>query len=270
MTRFRILFLLSFLQIMLHAYEDQDMDGVDDKDDKCLYTPFMELVDSDGCSTEVLLPPYKFSLIAGLNYSDTDYNTLSKTDTLTTSLEINYTYEDFIFSFSTSYYMNNSNIHRTSGMNDTYLGVDYLTMLDEFYVTVGSGLILPTYDSIYGTNKVDYTLNLNVGYALGNVNYFGVLGHTWIGDTDVVDYVEYKDTNYFSLGVGYLFSPKLYVSSSYNQSDSIYVGVGVISTASMYLFYEIDEELSVNLSYAYGLSDMASDNYLGLNLGYKF
>ena len=264
------LFFLLLLPLGLYAYIDDDMDGVEDKDDSCLYTPFMDIVDNKGCSIESLLPSYHFDLIAGVSYSETDYNTLSKVDTITTTLQLNYYYKKIILSLSSSYYNNYGDDYRASGMNDTYLGLEYILFDEELYMSLGGGVVLPTYEDYFGSNKTDYRVNLNLGYTMQNINLFTTFGHSFINDEDVINELYYQDSNYFSLGAGYFFSHKLYTSLSYSESDSIYRDIEKIRTASLYGFYSLNSRSFLNLTYAHGLSDSASDNYLSLSIGYKF
>jgi len=246
------------------------MDGVEDKDDSCLYTPFMDIVDNTGCSIESLLPSYHFDLIVGVSYSDTDYNILSKIDTITTTLQLSYYYKKIILSLNSSYYNNKGDGYNASGMNDTYVGLEYILLDEELYMSLGGGVVLATYEDYFGSNKIDYRVNLNLGYTMENINFFTTFGHTFINDEDVIDELYYQDSNYFSLGAGYFFSHKLYASLSYNESDSIYTEVQKIRTASLYGFYSLSNRSFVNLTYAHGLSDSASDNYLALSFGCKF
>ena len=73
--------LILLLTYSLLAYNDADMDGVDDKIDKCLDTPFMDLVNKDGCTKSSLISPHHFDIIFGtsyLNYDKTDIRLLAK------------------------------------------------------------------------------------------------------------------------------------------------------------------------------------------------
>jgi len=83
-------------------------------------------------------------------------------------------------------------------------------------------------------------------------------------------YHSLSHTNAYSIGVGFYPTQKLYISGSYNSSDSIYTNVKDIDTASFYGFYSIDENWFSTFNYAYGLSDTASDNYFSLRIGYYF
>ena len=255
---------------MLFSYEDRDMDGVDDRNDKCLYTAFSDLVGSDGCTIESLESLHHFDIITGVSFSDTDYNTLSKTDTTTASLQLDYYYKNFSLSLNSSYYANNSETYSSSGMNDTYLGIDYKLAFNKLYVGLGTGLILPTYDNTLNNNNTDYTANVNLSYNVGNLSLFGAYGYTFVNDNDVKDVVSYQNTNYFSLGLGYFLTSKFNVSSYYNTSDSIFKGVSKIETVSLYAYYSMNDDFFTTLNYSYGLSDTASDNYIALKIGYYY
>jgi len=246
------------------------MDGVDDIDDKCLYTPFTDLVGSDGCTIESLESLHHFSFMTGVSFSDTDYNTLSKTDTTTSSLQLDYYYKNFSVSLNTSYYNNSSETYSNSGMNDTYLGLGYQLAFADLYLGVSVGAILPTYDTSLNNNNTDYTASINLSYTLWSLNLFTTYGYTLVNDSDVQDVVSYQNSNYFSLGLGYYFTHKLYMSSYYNISDSIFKTVPKVETQSLYIYYGINENFFTTLTYAYGLSETASDNYIALKIGYNY
>jgi hypothetical protein len=249
------------------------MDGVEDLHDQCAYTPFTDLVDEDGCSIERLVaskPSNSFTLLAALSYADTDYNTFAKTDTFTTSLSLDYTYKKLLFSVSTSYYKNENDTYSASGFNDTYLTGEYRVVDDVLYLGVGVGVILPTYEDSYGTNRTDYLANINFGYTIEDVNIFSMYGYTLVNDEDVAQKSYYQNTHYGALGVGYFFSSKFYASVSYSVSQSIYKDVEDIRSASVFGYYTLSELFFINANYTYGLSDSASDTFISLSLGYKF
>ncbi len=55
MKKFLLLGLIFSLSIYANSgFKDKDMDGVADSRDKCLYTPFFDLVDSRGCTVKTL------------------------------------------------------------------------------------------------------------------------------------------------------------------------------------------------------------------------
>ena len=89
----------------------------------------------------------------------------------------------------------------------------------------------------------------------------------------------YQNTNAFNAGIGFYPTSRLYTSLSYNNSDSIYEKIVNIDgtndmepleTTSAYLFYTIDKHWFTTVSYAYGLSDTASDHFAAVRLGYYF
>jgi len=125
---------------------------------------------------------------------------------------------------------------------------------------------------------MDYTANVNLSYSLGKVNLFGGYSYTMINDDDVTvvaadgntTSVIYQNTQAYSAGVGVYATQKLYMSLAYNASDSIYENIDEITTASAYAYYSIDSHWFSTLSYAYGISDSASDHYASIRLGYFF
>lgn len=264
---------LSFLilfTISLFAYVDGDMDGVEDEYDLCLTTPFTDLVGLDGCSIESLVSSHHFSIIAGVAYSDSDYNTLSKIDTITSSFQVDYYYKNFSLSLATSYFSNKNQTYSDSGLNDTYFGGAYQWMYKDLYVSLGVGVLLPTYDTTLNNNNTDYTANINFSYALGDVSLFGTYGYTLVNDDDVEGVVAYQDSIYYSAGVGYYFNNEFYASSYYNEADSLYKNVEKLQTVSLYAYYSLDENYFLTGSYAYGLSDSASDNFVSVKIGYYY
>ena len=266
-----ILSLLLITSLSLSAYSDYDMDGVEDTLDQCPNTSFNELVDIKGCSTASLVSPHHFDIIFGLGYSQVNYATLEKSDTTTQSVQLDYYYKNFSLQASTSFYNAKSVTSAKKELNDSFLGAYYnVKPNDKLTVRLGAGLIIPTYDDTLNTNNTDYTASLNLSYIVENINLFAGYGYTVVTDDDIPTSVTYQDTNAFSAGLGFYPSANLYLSAAYHSSESIYLGVDKINTASFYLFYNIDKNWFTNLTYSYGLSDTASDNAVSLRLGYYF
>ncbi len=267
-----VLFLLSILTtINLYAYTDNDMDGVDDAIDKCPNTPLTDLADISGCSLKSLVSNHHFDLIVGVEYYDSDYRTLNTTDTLATSVQVDYYYKQFSLQASTSYFTTEGSDYSNNGLYDSFIGASYrLDNIDNLYVSFNVGLILPTYDAELNNNNTDYTASVNLSYTLKKLNIFGGYAYTLINDDDISGVVTYQNTNAFSGGIGYYLSNKLYMSGSYSLSDSMYSSVEDIELASVYGNYVINEKLFTTFSYAYGLSDSASNNYVSVRLGFLF
>ena len=274
-----LLFSFILFATLLFAYEDSDFDGVDDTQDRCPNTPFTELVDINGCGINSLVKEYSFDIVMGMSYSDSDYQTLNTTDTLSSTLQLDYYYKNFSLQASTSYFTTEGDSYSDTGLNDSYLTASYqFDVLEALLVSFGAGIVIPTYQSSLNNNEVDYLASLNLSYNLQKVNVFGGVSYTFIGDEDTTivydtnstTEVNYQDTLSLSVGLGYYLSEKIYLSGGYNFSESIYKNIQEIETLSFYAYYEIDEKYFTTFSYAYGVSDSASKNYLSLRLGYQF
>jgi predicted porin len=282
MKKVLMLLLLGVASSSLMAYSDLDMDGVADSVDQCPNTPLTDLVDIKGCSIKKLQVKQSashYDVIVGANYSGSNYVSTPSTSTYSGSLQVDYYYKDFSLQASTSYYETDSDDYSDNGLNDSFVGMAYnLHPLKALTVRLGVGAILPTYDTSLNNNNTDYTASANVSYALGKVNVFAGYIYTRINDDDVTvtlsdgsqySYI-YNDTNAYSIGAGYYITNKFYLSGAYNSTESIYEGVENADTVSAYAYYSIDAHWFMNGSYAYGLSDSASDNALSIKLGYYF
>lgn len=261
------------------AYVDADMDGVEDAVDRCPNTPFSDLIDINGCTKKSLVSAHHFDIIAGASYAESDSLTLNATDTLASTLQVDYYYKNFSLQASTSYFTTNGDNFSDSGLYDSFVGAAYqFRPLQNLSLRVGAGAILPTYNTSLNNNNTDYTASLNLSYTLSKFNLFGGYSYTQINDDDVslvatdgnVTNIKYQDTSAYSFGAGYYMTNKLYLSGAYHSSDSIYQSIEDIQTASLYGYYAIDEHWFSTCSYAYGLSDSASKNYVSLRLGYFF
>lgn len=263
----KALILITAASLSLSAYSDYDMDGVDDSNDRCPNTPFNELVDIKGCTVKTLASEHHFDVIYGLSFSEADYTSTPKSDTLSQSLQIDYYYQNFSLQASSSYYDSDSD----SGMNDSFVGAYYkLSPENELTLRFGVGAIIPTYDTELDNNNMDFIGSANFSYMLKSINLFGGYSYTVINDDDVLGIVSYQNTSSYSGGVGFYPLKNLYMSGSYNNSESIYKGSEDIETLSLYTFYSINANWFTNLSYSYGLSDSASDNAIAVRLGYYF
>lgn len=258
---------LMLTSLSLSAYSDYDMDGVEDSSDQCPNTSFNELVDIKGCTTKTLKSEHHFDIIYGLSFSEADYSSTSKSDTLTQNLQIDYYYQNFSLQASSSYY----NSDDDSGINDSFIGAYYkIFPINKLTLRFGAGAIIPNYDTELDNNNMDVVASANFSYMIESINLFGGYSYTMINDDDILGIVSYQNTNSYSGGIGFYPAKNLYLSGSYGNSDSIYKGTEAIETASVYGFYTINANWFTSFSYSYGLSDSASDNSLALHLGYYF
>ncbi|WP_373071400.1 DUF3187 domain-containing protein [Sulfurimonas sp.] len=269
----RFLLLLFTLQLTLFAYNDYDLDGVEDTNDRCPNTPFSELVDANGCTISSTTSLHNFDFIYGISFTDSDYSG-ENTKTTSHSFQFDYYYKDFSLELSTSYMSSKSTSYNENGIDDSFVGAYYQFLpIKNLKISTGVGVIIPTYDSNLNNNNTDYTASLSASYALENINIFAGYIYTKVNDDDINNtdiIVNYQDTNAYSIGVGFYPTQRLYVSGSYFISDSVYKTDETIKTISAYAFYTIDSKWFTTFSYANGLSDSANDNYLSLRLGYRF
>lgn len=258
---------------VLSAYVDSDMDGVEDPQDQCPNTLLTDLVDIKGCSIKSLKTPIHYDIIAGIGYSQTNYNNNQDTDTISNTLQLDYYYGNISFQLSGSYYTSNGSTQE-SGFNDTYAAAYYkLVPVENLSVRIGVGVVLPTYNSDFNNNNTDYVGSINLSYRILNYNLFGGYSHTMVNDSDVATSsgsVSYQDVDAYNFGIGTYIAQRFYTSISYSSSKSIYKSVEDIQSASAYLNYSVDKNWFLTSSYSHGLSESASDHSLSLKVGYFF
>jgi len=272
-TRNITLFLLLSIST-LFAYDDFDMDGVDDLHDKCPNTPFSELVDISGCTIQSLQSPHHFDFIVGVDYAQTDYRTTEKTDIYSSSIQFDYYYKAFSFQASSSYFNSRSSSYKENGINDSSLALYYnTTAFTNLYIKIGAGVILPTYNTSLNNNNTDYMINLNLSYQLEAFTYFGGYNYIQINDDNINSStlsINYQNIQAYNFGLGYYPSEQTYTSISYNSSKSLYSSIEDIKTASFYLYYTLNKHYFTTFSYAYGLSESASKHSTSFKIGYYF
>jgi hypothetical protein len=267
----RIFLLLFMTMPILFAFIDSDLDGVADPTDQCPNTPISELVDIKGCSIEALKSSHHYDIIVGRSYSEIDYNTNEKTDTHSTTLQLDYFYKNFSAQVLTAYYSSKSASYSDSGLTDTTLAAYYLVPINHsLSIRLGAGVLLPTFDSTLNNNNTDYLATLSATYSIDRLNLFAGYNFTKVNDDDIASFVTYQNTHAYNAGMGYYMTNKWYASVSYYQADAIYTSMEDIKSASLYNFYSLDKNWFTTLSYARGLSDSASDHSVSLRLGYNF
>lgn len=267
----RILFIL-FLSVLQVFALDRDLDGVDDTSDRCKNTPFGDLVDAFGCTKQTLFTDTAYDIIVGATYADTNYNTLEKANTLTSTLQADVYHGNISAQILTSYFRSDETNISDSGYNDTQLGV-YIKTNPSSSLTLqpGFGVILPTYNSGYDNEAVDLFGSINAQYDLDeHTHIFGGLTYTLINDKDVPNRVQYQNTTAFTAGVGYATSNNGFINLAYTQSQSIYAQVEALKTLSLNGMVPLDAHWFILGNYRYGLSDSTSDNEIALRLGYYF
>ncbi len=283
------------LQQAAFAYEDSDLDGVEDSVDICPDTPFDEFVDRYGCSLRQKSTGYRskqrFTLQVGTDISSDD------TYDSTTSLRLygNYRYEDVDFTVSNITSVNGAYQEDNSGSDsDLYLSVGYFTSLPsatlKFSVGTritdekslreyeekrgggkgkGKGAHQTTYVSTTSDGREnDYFASVSADFYVGKKqDIFLYYRYTKSGDSDTEDFENYHA---FSAGSGYMPTRAWYTSLSYNYTGSIYKDGDADQTVTWYNSYTLTKSFYLTASYSYGLADVSYDNTLSLGLGIRF
>ncbi len=264
-----LLLLVSFLQVFAI---DSDFDGVDDKKDRCKNTSFGDLVDKFGCTQKTLFTDTAYDIIVGATYADTNYNTLEKSDTLTTTFQADMYRGNISAQILTSYFRSDETNTSDNGWNDTQLGVYFQTHpSSSLTLQPGFGIILPTYDSGYNNEAIDLFGSVHAQYDLDeHYHLFGGLTYTLINDKNIPNSVQYRNTTAFTAGIGYTIPNNGFINVAYTQSQSIYTGVEAFKTLSLNGMIPLDAHWFVLGNYRYGLSDSTSDNEISVRLGYYF
>ncbi len=250
---FSILFCVAFLKA---DFIDDDMDGVSNKLDQCPNTPFMALVDKNGCVTKKIDFEKDKSLDISIGYYhakiDDTYSQNSK------SINLIYSYDKYTFILNSSRY----DINQVgSGQDDTTIGAFY-TFDNSIYSQIGMGVYLPTSDTV--DNKTDYFIRAKFLYSKEQFDTTFSYTRTFMKDIGTVD------ANSYIVSFGYSFSNKFYSSLSYNSSDSIYTDSGRLNYLSLYLEYYLTDDIYISTTYSDGQSSDASDYSYSFDIGYKF
>jgi len=238
------------------ASVDSDMDGIDDDVDQCPNTPFFELVDDTGCTTQKIIvkEEYHFDIMLGGGYVQTND---SIDDTLV-SFMADYYYKNFIFTlFTQSYSQNNS-----YAGNDLYVMANYKWTQDHLSLTFGPGLVLPIASD--SSNHTDYFVNITMNYKIDDFDINVYYKYTFMND----DLTQDIDTK--AVSIGYYMSDKTYINLAYSTEKSVYTGIEDIENTTFMINHAFDEHWFANMRLSRGLSDSASDFSGILMLGYYF
>ncbi|MCK9373965.1 MAG: DUF3187 domain-containing protein [Sulfuricurvum sp.] len=265
-----ILLLLGMFSV--YGANDRDFDGVDDSADRCLDTPFSDLVDANGCTTQTLYTQTDYDIIVGVNFSTMNTATLKNTATSTTTFQADLYHGNLSAQLLTSYFRSEESTYSDTGWNDTQLSLFYTVKAAEsVIVQTGVGAVLPTYSTGYGNEAIDYRGSIAMQYTLQpQINLFGGYSYTLVNDADIPKVALFQNTHAFYGGLGYTTPENNSINLSYAHSQSIYTQVNPIQTLSLGLFIAITPQWFILGDYKYGLSDSASDHETAFRLGYSF
>lgn len=260
----KLIFILLLFYTASFAYTDNDIDGVDDAIDQCLNTPFDELVDEKGCSSN---ESYHGTLTLKLG-SDISFNTFSD-KTTNFNLFSNYRYNNWDISLSSSNYSTYDSFNEaSSSAGDLYLSGGYLFKAKEFNTKVTLGTKLATADEDVGTGENDYFASVNFDYFVNQrQDIFLYYGYTMSGNSTEADYEDYYS---YSVGSGYAVNRKWYSSLSYDYSGSQYPDGEAYSSLSWFNSYEFTKQFFATLNYSNGLDDISYDHTISLKFGVRF
>lgn len=258
-----------FMPFLLLAYSDADFDGVSDEHDLCPNSTMLDIVDNTGCTIEKLIIPkidqkskenqHHMNMMLGFNY-------IQNNETINESFLLDYHYKNSVLKLQTNHYEN-------GGQGDTIFAFSYkFQPQNNFSYYLGTALILPTYDSNFNNNNIDYRVSLNFNYQHQKISYFGGLNYTIINDNDIntsKQEINFQNSQSYYFGFGSQFIKKLYSSISYASSSSIYKNGNNLNSLSFYNYYSIDKNWFTTFSYIYGISNQTSEQF-NLNLGYHF
>lgn len=267
----KYLLFLTLITLRLLAYDDTDLDGVEDSIDRCPETPFSDLVDDTGCSIKTLFSQNAYDIILGIAYSDTNSNTFENAKTITSTFQVDYYRQNFSAQISGSYFNSQNGSYDERGFNDTQIAILYkIYSSPEFTFQSGIGAIFPTYKTGFGNEATDWIGLLNFQYTFdSSFNFFGGYTYTFINDTDIPNLVSYQNTHSFYAGIGYT-GQNGFLKATYNESQNYIKGVEPIKTVSLSKTFTFDTPWFITADYRYGLSDSASNHEIGLQIGYLF
>jgi len=247
----RIFLLILFTLYSSANFIDSDLDGVEDSDDLCPNSKLFELVDQNGCPTEILAnntQPFNYTLT--LNYMHNN----DKSEDNIYSLNLFFSYKNFDLSLNYLAYTDNSSL------NDLEISA-YYNLKKSINTTVTIGTYIPTNSS--KSNKTDYFAGIELSYEFKKLNYYISYKRYFNNDLDTYN------SNSYKFGLGYYINNKLYSSLTYIRSDSIYNPDEIREYLSIFTNYYLNKNLFISANYDISINSKATDSY-SLTLGYEF
>ena len=248
-----IIFLLLLINI-LHGYDD-DFDGVDNINDRCLNTSFIDTVGKDGCPNNRI---YIGNIVIDYEYL------IQRTDIETSyikSIYFDIDYKKFLFSFSKSYY----EINKTKYVGDDYLSIGYNFYNKNFTNKSYIGIKKANKSSEISTNNDDYFINTAFYYNYTNRISFDISSqYNFIQDSSTQKYNNYIN---YSAGSSYNIN-NFKTSISYNNSGSTDEFSNVYKTLKISQQYNISNDFYVSINYSKSIININND--ISCNIGYSY
>jgi len=241
---YKVLLYSIVLSIFIHAQDfiDEDLDGVDDRIDKCPNSSLFDIVDSTGCAIKHLkvkvqkISSYDISIgFNSIKYKDNTYSS--------ETISFSYYYKDFNLNIFNSF--------SKEGIEDITLEFVYKF---KRYHKIGLGFYLPNSD--FEGNNLDYFIKYKYSYEYKKIDFSLLYKYIFMRDRNT------QNSNTFIVSCGYEFNSNWYSSVSYSYETSIYKDEPSIKTFSLFLNYSINEHIYINTSF--------SKNFYSFNIGYSF
>lgn len=265
--------LLSIVVLSTLAFAlDSDLDGVEDSNDKCPNSVFTDLVDKDGCKVDSTISNHHFDIILGYSQSkESQSNTTSGYKYSSKLVNLDYYYKKLSLSLSLSDYNYDNYSNSNNGFNDLYINAKYKFALSKsLSFQVGPGVIIPSASS--ETNKIDYSLSASLNWrAYEDLSIFTGGSYNFIGDQNSTATIDiYQNSTLYYGGIGTYPTTNSYLSLSYSNVSSIYVGSANKETLYLSGSYNFTNHYFTIVRYGHGLNDAAADNYISMQIGYFF
>ena len=256
LKKFFLVLLLTSVALQA-AFLDDDMDGVANEDDRCPNSALTDIVDASGCEIEKVTfkKEHHFDISLGYGYSRVDENSSQDAQ----SLSLGYYYGDFSARVYTSNYDLQSG---ESGIDDTTLALYYRWSSSSYTLKTGVGGYIPS-DSD-NQNRTDYFLTARVTRYLGLYDISAEYQHTFMRDDNTTD------SELLTLSLGYMPTPKTYMSCSFTNQTSIYEGEASLQNITFSGSYFLNSHWFFSGEVAKGLSNSATDFSYAVNAGYYF
>jgi len=238
----------------LPDFKDEDLDGVEDSKDRCPGTPFLMLVDENGCPIEKVRP--RFYLRYGMSYSQENGR-----DTLLSLVTMAVSYKRFYISGTGRYYHRYDGLG--NGLGDSTLYGSYTFRFESLYLVPGVRLRLPTGDRRFTDGYTDVTFSAVADLFLNGFDLVFFGSYTLKGNPAL------RNTYTLSAGPGYYFNDRFYGSVSYDMVSSA-VRDRVNQYLSLFALLDISGPLYSTLSYSYGLTPQAVDHTVTLRIALRF
>jgi hypothetical protein len=228
---------------------DSDIDGIIDSKDLCPNTSFEDIVDESGCPINSEVHRYIGNLNIELEYKNISNSTINSTK----SIYFDYTYRNYLLSYSSGIY----DINSSSISSDKYLSIGYKYGLSHSILKTYLGLKLASSNSLISTTSDDSFVSLGYEYFQDDFIYFGALSYLW-------------SEKYISYSIGSIYHYDDYeFQVSYYSSGSQTTSINEYQNLSFSMGYQINDKFYTKLSYNQSLDD-SSIYDMGLSVGVSF